>query len=227
MRKLLVDADAILELFINRSGFVEDIEKLLEETKKTTKVELYITDKCLKRVLLEFDEADSKVAEDSVAFIKKNFNDRIITINSILKKKARKYLFPDFDSAEEVCCAIEESLDGIVTHNPSNFGLICEYGVSKLKIWELEIIVFRLSLEEVILQISQPTLNESPLQKNVNLIKNESNRRENSVEYSECEKGSKMPKWLIDYERCKRIYSKNTGGMNNYRLSGMINTLSK
>ena len=33
MRKLLVDADAILELFINRSGFVEDIEKLLEETK--------------------------------------------------------------------------------------------------------------------------------------------------------------------------------------------------
>ena len=145
--KVLVDADVILELFLNRSGFVEDIETLLQEAEKNNLTELYITDKCLRRIPLELDEEEIELAEKSVAFIKGIFNDRIIKIDSPLKEQARKYPLPDFDSALELACATKMDLDAIVTHNPSNFGVICENGISKLKIWNLKTLNMRLSLE--------------------------------------------------------------------------------
>lgn len=147
--KVLVDADVILELFLNRSGFVEDIEKLLEETNKRNSIKLYITDKCLRRIPLELDDEEIELAEKSVAFVKGIFNDRIIKIDSELKEQARKCALPDFDSALELACATKVGLDAIVTHNPSNFGVICENGISKLKIWDLKTLNCRLSLESV------------------------------------------------------------------------------
>lgn len=149
--KILFDADVILELFLNRSGFVENIEKLLEEIKKNNLVELYITNKCLKRVSLELDDEDKEVAEKSVAFIERIFDDhRIIKIDDALKEQARKYVLPDFDSAEELACVVEMGLDAIVTHNPSNFGVICENGMSRLKIWHIKTLYYRLSLESAL-----------------------------------------------------------------------------
>ena len=147
--KVLVDADVILELFLNRSGFVEDIQKLLEEAEKTNSVELYITDKCLRQIPLELDDEEIELAEKSVAFIKGIFNDRIIKIDSTLKEQARKCTLPDFDSALELACATKMDLDAIVTHNPSNFGVICDNGISKLKIWDIKTLNCRLSLESV------------------------------------------------------------------------------
>lgn len=47
--KVLIDADVVLELFINRRGFVEDFEKLLAEIETSPQVEMYVTNKCLKR----------------------------------------------------------------------------------------------------------------------------------------------------------------------------------
>ncbi len=50
--RVLVDADVVLEIFINRSGFVEDIEKLqqlLVTQKDSQWLEVYITSKCLRK----------------------------------------------------------------------------------------------------------------------------------------------------------------------------------
>ena len=141
--KVLVDADVILELFLNRSGFVENIEKLLEEAEKTKSVELYVTDKCLRRIPLELDDANSELAEQSVAFIKRFFNDRIIKIDSALKEQARKYALPDFDSALELACAIEMYLGAIVTLNPSNFCADVDLGI-----WSPAELLQRLPLEK-------------------------------------------------------------------------------
>mgnify|MGYP001800744395 CR=1 FL=1 len=99
--RFLIDADVVLELFLNRGGFVENTERLLLKSTKTEWLELYITDKCLKRVFLELEDENSELAEQSVAFIKRSFNNRIIKIDSAIKEQARKYPLADFDSAEE------------------------------------------------------------------------------------------------------------------------------
>lgn len=116
--KILADADLVLELILKRSTFVEDAQKLLMEIAKLPQVEIYVTDKCLKRVSLEaLDKTNDPMIESLINIL----DGHIIKIDDSIKEKARNYPLKDFDSAEEVVCAIEMQLNTIVTQNPQNF----------------------------------------------------------------------------------------------------------
>jgi hypothetical protein len=136
--KVLLDADVLLELFINRSGFVEDVEKLLAEIEKSRQVEVYVTDKCLKRIGLE-----EGLGENAALYVEKIFCGRVIKISKSIRDEARTYCLPDFDSAEEVVCAKNEQLNAIVTQNIQNFD-----GTNNLLIWSIESLLATLQLNK-------------------------------------------------------------------------------
>lgn len=119
--RVLIDADVFLELFINRSGFVEDTEKLFLELAQSPQIEAYVTNKCLKRVRLELGDTDEQLGEQAACKVEALLNGRIIHINQDLREEARKSALRDFDSAEELTCAIAMELDAIVTQNSQNF----------------------------------------------------------------------------------------------------------
>jgi Npun R1517 len=141
--KVLVDADVVLELFINRNVFVEDCEELLSKATQASWLEVYITDKCLRRVRSELGETDSELGEQAATYVEEIFNGGIIRIDSALKKQARKYSLPDFDSAEELACANAMYLDAIITNNPSNFT------GANLRIWSVIDLLNRLSVADL------------------------------------------------------------------------------
>ncbi|MBH8574581.1 pentapeptide repeat-containing protein [Nostocaceae cyanobacterium CENA369] len=119
--RILADADLVLEFFLNRSSFAEDAHKLLVEIAKLPEVEVYVTDKCLKRAHFEFLDRKSDRTEYMVNSIIDMLDGRIIKINNRIKEKALNSPLRDFDSAEEVACAMEMQLNTIVTQNPQNF----------------------------------------------------------------------------------------------------------
>lgn len=152
--KVLIDADSVLELFLNRNSFVEDVEELLFASVNIEWLELYTTNKCLKRVSLELEDMNNEFAEQSVDFVKRIFNDRIIFIDSVLKKQAREYSLPDFDSAEELACANKMNFDAIVTHNPWNFD------GANLRVWSLAEFINNLLPTELSYKQSYKRLNK-------------------------------------------------------------------
>lgn len=141
--KVLADADVLLECFINRGRFIEDAERLLTEIEQSQQIEVYVTDKCLKRTQLQLG---GKLGEDAVLYVKKILHNRIIEISKSIREEARTCCLPDFDSAEEVVCAKTEQLNAIVTLNPKNFD-----GINDFMIWSVEELFARLQLNKNLL----------------------------------------------------------------------------
>lgn len=135
--KVLADADMVLELFINRKGFVEDSERLLMEIAQSQQVEVYVTDKCLKRIRIE-----DKLGDEASLFVEKMLHGRVIKIDSDIRALARVNCLLDYDSAEEVACAKSKRLNVIVTQNPNNFD------GTDLLVLSLESLLTRLQLEQ-------------------------------------------------------------------------------
>lgn len=144
--KILVDADVLLEFFINRHGFVEDVELLLLKNYESQHFELYITDKCLKRIRLEDGYTDTFTGTDLACELESRLNGYIIQIDSSIKEQARKLSLPDFDSAEELVCAKKMNIDAIVTQNPLNFQ------GANFPIWSASELLLRVGLEESLLR---------------------------------------------------------------------------
>ena len=120
---VLADADLLLELFLNRGGIVEAAERLLQAV-HFREIKLYVTDKCLKRVCLELSDTDEQLGKRASEWLHTRLEGRVISISSEIKEKTRRLSLRDFDSAEEVACAVANNLEGIVTHNPDNFPLV-------------------------------------------------------------------------------------------------------
>jgi PIN domain len=135
--KVLLDADVLLELFVNRSGFVEDIERLLAEIETSRQVEVYITDKCLKRIRIE-----DELGDEASSFVEEMVRGRVIKIDSDIRALARVSCLQDYDSAEELACANARNLDAIITQNPQNFD------GSTLPIWSVADLLNRVLLEK-------------------------------------------------------------------------------
>lgn len=132
----------VLELFINREGFVEDAEKLLMEVAQSQEIEVYVTDKCLKRIRLELGDTDDQLGEQAAYKVEAMLNGRIIQIDRSIREQARTFPLRDFDSAEELACATAMQLDAIVTQNSPNFD------GATLTIWSVEDLLKRLQLEK-------------------------------------------------------------------------------
>jgi ATP-binding cassette subfamily B protein len=117
--QVLVDADLVLELLLNRVGLVEDAEVLWEMV-ESQQIQGYITEFGLDKIRsvlsgLERFETVKNVVSEIQEIV------RICPVESNLLQKARSFNFRDFESAVEVACAIERNLDVIVTQNPQNF----------------------------------------------------------------------------------------------------------
>lgn len=154
--KVLLDADVLLELFVNRSGFVEDVERLLAEIEKSRQVEVYVTDKCLKRIRIEDDLGD-----EASSFVEEMVRGRVIKIDSDIRAMARVSCLQDYDSAEELACANARNLDAIITQNPQNFD------GSTLPIWSVASLLERISLEKSLeKQYQQQNLQKKFIQDN-------------------------------------------------------------
>lgn len=140
--RVLVDSDVVMELFINRSSFVEDAQDLLLSLADPEPVEVYVTDKCLRKIRLELGIKNKELGEQAASGVETMFNGRIINIDSDLKEQARKSPLRDFESAEEVACAIAMDFDAIITQNPSNFD-----GVN-FPFWSIAEFLERIQLEK-------------------------------------------------------------------------------
>jgi hypothetical protein len=139
--KVLIDTDLILELFIHRSGFVEQAEALFD-TLKSENIQAYITDQCLNKLYMYPSTPDPQVGIDTVCFIKSIFEQNIISITYAHLVDARSLPVQDFDSSVEVACGVEKGCDAIITQYAENFN------GSTLAIWSTEELKLRLELEQ-------------------------------------------------------------------------------
>lgn len=64
--RILADADMLLELFINRTGCVEDVERLFMEVGNSNNIEIYITDLSLEKIRFYLSKPDAKLASDAI-----------------------------------------------------------------------------------------------------------------------------------------------------------------
>ncbi len=119
--KVLIDADIPLELFLNRSGLVENAETLLIKIAQSEQIEMYISDLCFNKFHFYLSKEDIKLTEDMVYKVKEIFSGHIIPVTPTIIKQARKSPLADFDSAIEVVSAISKGCGAIVTNNCSNF----------------------------------------------------------------------------------------------------------
>jgi len=111
-KKILVDTDLFIEYFIGRREFKKYFRKL-DEMKHSQQYELYVTFKCLERIYLEHGEDKKDLLQRMV--------NGTIDIDDNIKDEARESHLVDFDSAEELICAIKHKFDAILTLNPQNF----------------------------------------------------------------------------------------------------------
>jgi predicted RNA-binding Zn-ribbon protein involved in translation (DUF1610 family)/predicted nucleic acid-binding protein len=119
MIRVLVDADLILEVLLNRSGFVADAEEAFEML-QSQRIQGYVSELGLKKINLVLSQLEgSEVAEEIVAAIEDVV--KACPVDFTLAQQARSLNIRDFESAVEVVCATAMSIGAIVTSDPQDF----------------------------------------------------------------------------------------------------------
>lgn len=117
--RILIDADLLLEMLLNRNAVTKETAKIWQLA-KARKIEGFITSLCLDKVYFTCMElADAESADRIVSSIESVLV--TCSLNKSRIQKARLSNLPDFESALEAVCVSEIDLDGVVTHCPSNF----------------------------------------------------------------------------------------------------------
>lgn len=127
---ILLDADVILEFFINRSGFVEDVETLMHLV-KTAKIRARITDQGIEKIRYWLSKPDTQLGHEAASMVEVILKGWIIAVTENHIAQARLLPLRDFESAVEVICAKETNCNGIVTQNLQAFE------GADLPIWDL------------------------------------------------------------------------------------------
>jgi tetratricopeptide (TPR) repeat protein len=144
--RVLVDTDLILEALLNRSGFVGEIQPLLDRVDPLIeRIQMYVTDVGLQRIKTFTSRLQNiEIAEKVVDWLKERMY--TCSIDGGMLKKACSSALIDFESAVELVGARNLDLDAIVTHKPDDFAeakaFVPVWSVAKL--WE------RLNLEGII-----------------------------------------------------------------------------
>ncbi|MBE9042448.1 hypothetical protein IQ235_16880 [Oscillatoriales cyanobacterium LEGE 11467] len=117
--RILIDADTIVEILLNRSGIVEKVESLwnvLEEGQ----IEAYLSDIGADKIR-SFAEhiSDPISANEIVLTIQKHL--QICPVDEMILQHVRLSALEDYESAVEVSCALALDMGAIVTHKPSDF----------------------------------------------------------------------------------------------------------
>jgi DNA-directed RNA polymerase specialized sigma24 family protein/predicted nucleic acid-binding protein len=117
--RVLIDADLLLEIFLNRTGWVSNAEELWELA-QSQEIEGYITDLGLERLYFFCNKlADSDVANDIVLTVEAVL--QVYSVDYDILQESRSFNLVDFESAVEVTCANLLKCDAIVTQSPQNF----------------------------------------------------------------------------------------------------------
>ncbi|MEO1395988.1 MAG: hypothetical protein AAFV90_24085 [Cyanobacteria bacterium J06634_5] len=177
--RALLDSDILLELLHNRSPFVEDAELLLEQLGKRDSIELYITDRTLRRIIAEHEDISHAI--QVAGYFREVFAGKILHVSDSLLSKAKKTGLPDFESSIEIVCTEEYELNAIITNNPSN------YPDTIIPIWSVSNLEKRTTLEEYLsLSVLEELLHSHPSGlENDNKFESEDTREK--TEFSEAE----------------------------------------
>jgi predicted nucleic acid-binding protein len=119
MIRVLVDADLLLEVLLNRSGFVADAEEAFEIL-QSQRFQGYVSELGLEKIHSVLSKLEgSDVAEEIVAAIEETVE--TCCVNSTLVQQARSLNIRDFESAVEVVCATATNIGAILTSDPQAF----------------------------------------------------------------------------------------------------------
>lgn len=140
MIKILVDSDLILEILMNREGFVGDISDLLNKVNPL--IQMYITDIGWQKISSYVScLQNTNIADVVASWLKEKV--QICNVDRAMVQQARMSPVKDFESAVELTCVSSQKLDAVVTHNYDNFA----QNPDKLKIWSVAELWVRAHLE--------------------------------------------------------------------------------
>lgn len=118
--KLLIDADYLLEVMVNRPSF-QEITDLIKQELELDNFDFFVTEAGLEKVLsivTIFAESKEKAAAVSQLIIELI---GVVRVESEDLQLARKSPLKDFESAIELISAEKHEMIAIVTHQPDNF----------------------------------------------------------------------------------------------------------
>ena len=111
---LLADADIVIEYFANRSGHVNNAERLMEII-TTWKIPLFVTDSCRERLRCSI----GKLGEEFlISTFDELFSKRIVVAEAHIIDRARSSKLKSFEAALEIALATELNIVAIVTASP-------------------------------------------------------------------------------------------------------------
>jgi hypothetical protein len=143
MRRILLDADLVIEFVINRSMFQEKVERLLEII-NVEGVQFYLSDFGLKKIREIVKVMNGqKASKEMISSLKQRFEIKPLTVTKPIIDEARLLNIEDFDSSIEVSLAINSNISAIITHRTSDF-----FG-SKLNVCSLTDFQERENLEKI------------------------------------------------------------------------------
>ncbi len=119
MRRILLDADTLMEFVINRSMFQEKVAGLLE-IMKIDGVEVYLSDFGLDKINnITRIMNGQKASKEMCSAIKEQF--KILKTTKSIIEEARLLAVADFNSCVEIALAINSNISAIITHEISKF----------------------------------------------------------------------------------------------------------
>lgn len=124
--RVLVDADLVLERFLQRSKFLEKAKNLFKLISVSENIEAYITDIGLEKIAKISSKlaTKNKINAESLIInqLQNKYKFKIFRVTENILNKARKFDEVDFESAMELSCAIAGNFDGIITEYSQKFG---------------------------------------------------------------------------------------------------------
>lgn len=117
--KVVIDADLVLELLINRQGIIGEAEEIWNLV-QSQKIEGFITNAGLEKIYFFCRElTDEHLADEMLGSLEKVLSS--CSLDQRIIRKARLSTLKDFESAIESTCAKYMGFDGVVTHCLQNF----------------------------------------------------------------------------------------------------------
>lgn len=137
---ILVDADLILELLMNRNQLLEDISGLFDQAQPLMK--MYVTDFGWEKICAYATRfQNSQIAQVVIDWLKEKIH--VCTVDKNVLQQARLSPIPDFESAVEYACVMYQQFYAVVTHRYQDFVTAPE----QVAIWSVSDLQIRTSLE--------------------------------------------------------------------------------
>jgi len=138
--RILVDADLILDALMNRHKLTKDVRELLDAGHPS--IQIYLTDIGWQKIAAYTSRLqNTQIAEMVIEWLKEKI--KICIVDQHMLQTARSLPLRDFESAVELVCVTDQSLDAIVTHKAEDFAK----APNQLWVWSVADLWLRAKLE--------------------------------------------------------------------------------